>query len=185
MNITEKAYKEIFKVLDKYKGDIVFDIDRLRDKAENHLFGVELVEKYGFDIDPKTINSSGWQELKRNVFIAHFASGNGRSISWPDDGNQPDNETLLILKFSTGAYFLDDDYPVELFERFFLELKSFGPKFVDSKNKSLYFNLENAGKIYNAYDSIVNKYRKENKADRKTREINRMKDAIAKLESKT
>ena len=96
------------------------------------MFGVELVEKYGFDIDPKTINSSEWQELKRNVFIAHFG-GNGRGISWPDDGNQPDNETLLILKFSTGAYFLDDDYPVELFERFFLELKSFGPKFVDSK----------------------------------------------------
>ena len=81
MNTTEKAYKEILKALNKYKSEIVFDVDSLEIQAKNHLFGVELVEKYGFNIDPKKIYSTDWQKMKENIFIGFF-DGERRDISW-------------------------------------------------------------------------------------------------------
>jgi hypothetical protein len=92
------------------------------------------------------------------------------------------NETLLCIKFPTGAYMFGEDYPVEFFQRFFLELKSYNPKYVDSTNKGLYFSLDNAGKIHNAYRDIIKKYREENLKDLKQRKIKKMKDDLAKLE---
>lgn len=184
MNTTEKAYKEIFKTLNKYKSEIVFDVDNLETKAKQHLFGVELVEKYGFELDPKNIHSTEWQKLKENVHIGLF-DGERRSISWSDDGRQPKNETLLYISYPTGAYIFGDDYPTEIFLKFFLELKTYKPKYIDSANKSLYFSLDNAGEIYNAYDSIIKRYYEENKEDLKQRKIKKMKDEIAKLESQS
>jgi len=84
MNTTEKAYKEILKALNKYKSEIVFDVDSLEMKAKHHLFGVELVEKYGFELDSKEINSTDWQKLKENVTIG-FWDGERRKISWSAD----------------------------------------------------------------------------------------------------
>lgn len=72
MNTTEKAYKAILKALNKYKSEIVFDVDDLERKAKHHLFGIDLVEKYGFNLDPKTIYSTDWQKLKENVHIGFF-----------------------------------------------------------------------------------------------------------------
>ena len=181
---TEKAYKEILKALNKYKSEIVFDVDDLERKAKHHLFGVELVEKYGFNLDPKTICSTDWQELKKNVHICFF-DGERRSISWPDDGRQPKNETLLYISYPTGAYIFGGDYPTEFFQKFFLELKTYNPKYIDSANKSLYFDLDNAGKIYNAYDSIMKRYYEENKEDLKQRKIKQMKDELSKLEAQS
>lgn len=184
MNTIEKAYKEIMKTLNKYKSEIVFDVDDLERKAKHHLFGVELVEKYGFNLDPKTIDSTNWQKLKENVYIGFF-DGENRDISWPDDGRQPKNETLLYISYPTGAYIFGSDYPKEFFQRFFLELKSYNPKYIDSTNKSLYFDLDNAGKIFNAYDSIIKRYYEENKEDLKRRKIKQLKDEISKLEAES
>lgn len=182
MNTTEKAYKEILEVLNKYKSEIVFDVDSLEREAKQHLFGIELVEKYGFNLDPKTIHSTDWQNLKENVYIGFF-DGERRWISWSDDGRQPKNETLLYINYPTGAYIFGGDYPTEFFEKFFLELKTYNPKYVDSANKSLYFDLDNAGKIYNDYDSIIKRYYEENKEDLKQRKIKQLKDELSKLEA--
>ena len=182
MENTKKAYKEILKAVSKYKEDIVFDISDLERKAKNHLFGVELVEKYGFEIDPKIIHSTDWQELMDNMYIG-FWDGERRNISWSDDGSQPKNETLLCLKYPTGAYIFGEDYPAEFFQKFFLELKTYEPKYTDSNNNSLYFSLDNAGKIYNAYKGILKRYYEENKEDLKKRKIKQMKDELAKLEN--
>lgn len=184
MNITEKAYKEILKALNKYKAEIVFDVDSLEAKAKQHLFGVELVEKYGFELNPKNIYSTDWQKLKENVYIGFF-DGERRRISWSDDGRQPKNETLLYISYPTGAYIFGEHYPTEFFQKFFLELKTYKPKYIDSANKSLYFSLDNAGKIYNAYDSIIKRYYEENKEDLKQRKIKQMKDELSKLESQS
>lgn len=184
MNTTEKAYKEILKVLNKYESEIVFDIDDLERKAEHHLFGVELVEKYGFNLDPKKIDSTDWQRLRENVYIGFF-DGVDRRISWPDDGRQPQNETLLYINYPTGAYIFGSDYPTEFFQKFFLELKSYNPKYIDSANKSLYFDLDNAGKIFNDYDSIIQRYYEENKEDLKRRKIKQMKDELDRLEAQS
>lgn len=184
MNTAEKAYKEILKALNKYKSEIVFDVDDLERKAKHHLFGIDLVEKYGFNLDPKTIYSTDWQKLKENVYIGFF-DGERRRMSCPDDGRQPKNETLLYISYPTGPFNFGSDYPAEFFQKFFLELKTYNPKYIDSANRSLYFDLDNAGKIYNAYDSIVKRYHEENKEDLKQRRIKKMKDELAKLEAQS
>ncbi len=184
MSTTEKAYKEILKALNKYKSEIVFDVDSLERQAKNHLFGVELVEKYGFELDPKNIHSTDWQKLKENIHIGFF-DGERRIISWSDDGRQPKSETLLYISYPTGAYIFSGDYPTEFFQKFFLELKTYKPKYTDTANKSLYFSLDNAGEIYNAYDSIIKRYYEENKEDLKQRNIKKMKDELAKLEAQS
>lgn len=184
MNTTEKAYKEILKALNKYKSEIVFDVDSLERQAKQHLFGLELVEKYGFKIDPKNIHSTDWQKLKENVYIGIF-DGERRRISWPDDGRQPKNETLLYISYPTGAFIFGDDYPTEFFQKFFLELKTYKPKYIDSANKSLYFSLDNAGKIYNDYDSIIKRYYEKNKEDLRQRKIKQMKYELSKLEAQS
>lgn len=184
MNTTEKAYKEILKVINKYKSEIVFDVDDLERKAKQHLFGVELVEKYGFNLDPKTIYSTDWQILKENVHIG-FYDGERRRLSWSDDGRQPKNETLLSINYPIGPYIFGGDCPIEFFQKFFLELKTYNPKYTDSANNSLYFDLDNAGKIYNAYNSIVKRYREENKKNLRQRKIKKMKEELAKLEAQS
>ena len=184
MNTTEKAYKEILKALNKYKSEIVFDVYNLETKAKNHLFGVELVEKYGFKLDPKNIYSTSYQKLKENVHVG-FWNGETSKISWSDDGKQPNKETLLCISYPTGAYIFGGDYPTEFFQKFFLELKTYKPKYTDTANKSLYFSLDNAGEIYNAYDSIIKRYYEENKEDLKQRNIKKMKDELAKLEAQS
>lgn len=182
MNTTKKAYKEILKALNKYKSEIVFDVDDLERKAKQHLFGIDLVEKYGFNLDPKIIYSTDWQKLKENVQIGFF-DGERRRVSCSDDGRQPKNETLLYISYPTGPYIFAGDYPTEFFQKFFLELKTYNPKYIDSANNSLYFDLDNAGKIYNAYDSIIKRYYEENKEDLKRRKIKRMRDELAKFEA--
>lgn len=181
MKNAKEVYREILNVLNKYKNDIVFDVADLEIKAKHHLFGIELVEKYGFDIDPKRIYSTDWQKLMDNMYIG-FWDGERRSISWSDDGRQPKNETLLNLNYPTGAYIFGRDYPTDFFQKFFLELKTYEPKYIDSHNSSLYFSLENAGKIHNAYKGILKRYYEENKEDIKQRKIKQMKADLAKLE---
>ena len=182
MEATKKAYKEILKVLHKYKDKIVFDVEQLEDQAKTHLFGVELVEKYGFNLDPKSIRSRDYQRLKEYIYLCYF-DGHRRKISWPDDGRQPINEMLLLLSYPTGAYIFGDDYPTDFFQRFFLELKSYKPKYIDSHNQSLYFSLDNAATVFNDYDEIFRRYYEENKENKRQRKIKKMKEELSKLES--
>ena len=183
MNTAEKAYKEILKVLTKYRAEIVFDVASLETQARHHLFGIKLVEKYGFELDPKKINNTDWQKLREGIAIG-FWDGERRKISCSDDGSQPDKEDLLCISYPTGAYIFGDDYPTELFQALFLELKTYKPKYVDTKNSSLYYSLANAGRVYNDYDSIITRYHEENKAASKQRNINKLKRDLAALEAR-
>src|SRR5680860_350661 len=100
---TEKAYSKILRLVKKYKDICIFDISDMESKAINHLFGLELVEKYGFNLDPKRIHNTNWQELKPNVFTG-FWDGERRKVSWSDDGSQPKNETLLCFMYPCLLY---------------------------------------------------------------------------------
>lgn len=181
MKKTKKAYDDIIKLLHKHRKEIIFDVSGLENQAKHHLFGLELSKEYGFDIDPTVIHSAVWQELKSNVYIS-FMDGINTKISWSDDGKQPNGETLLVLKYPTGAYFFSRDYPTDFFNKFFKELKSYKPKYIDSENKSLYFSMENASNIFNNYDNIVNRYFRENEVDLKKRKVKQLKDEITKIE---
>lgn len=182
MENIEKAYKEIFKVLNKHKDLIVFDISNLEQKSKLHLLGLELRGKYGLNIDTTKINSLEWNRFGDYLAIGMYGEDYRRTISWSDDGSQPENELLLVVSFPTGAYIFGDDYPVDLFKDFFNELSTFAPKYSDTTNKCLYFSMDNAKNIFNSFYDILNKYKELNRQDFNRRKIERLKKEIEKLE---
>ena len=117
--------------------------------------------------------------------ICKFGKKKRRTISWSDDGRQPeDDELLLSISFATGAYIFSDDYPETLFKDFFNELASYAPKYKDTVNKCLYFSMDNAGKIFNDFDAILAKYKSLNKEDFKKRKIEKLKKELETLSLK-
>ena len=180
---TKKAYEEIIDVISKYKDLVNFDYNDLERKSKYHLFGIELKEQYGLNIEPKDIYSLDWNKFGEYMSIGLFGEKYRRTISWSDDGKQPEDELLLQLSFSTGAYIFGEDYPQEFFQRFFKELKSYNPKYSDTNNKNLYFTLDSAKTIFNEFPEILKKYRQENKEDFKRRQIEKLQKELDKLNS--
>ncbi|MEG7769297.1 hypothetical protein U2086_14745, partial [Listeria monocytogenes] len=87
-------------------------------------------------------------------------------------------EILLYVGFSTGAYIFGGDYPTDLFQRFFNELKTYSPKYQDSSNKYLYYSLDNAGIFFNQFNDIFKKYNDINREEFKQRKIKKMEDEL-------
>lgn len=181
LETTKKAYNEILKAMKKHKDICAFDIERFEIKAKLHLYGLELKETYGLDINPKDVNSFTFNSF--HEYIKIYKVGESNKISWSDDGRQPDNELLVDICFPTGAYIFGEDYPTDLFQKFFLELKAYNPKYSDTANKSLYFSMDNAKDVFNNFPTILKKYYEINKEDSKQRKILKMKADLAKLET--
>jgi hypothetical protein len=183
----KKAYQELLEVAEKYPnfGNMYsfYDIDKLREEAKKHLWAIELYEKYKVKLDHTRISSTDYINISDYLSLGYFGEKHQRTISWSDDGRQPENsELLLCIHFSTGAYIFGDDYPKEFFQEFYEELKSYKPKYQDTTNKYLYFSMDNASKIFNDFDTILQKYWDKNKADAKKRKIAKMKEQLAELE---
>lgn len=182
---TEESYKEILDVLKKHRETCVYDVNELESLAKKHLFGIELKEKYGLNVQPRDIKSLEWNRFGDYLSIGLFGEKYRRTISWSDDGKQPEDELMLYLCFPTGAYIFgnssDDDYPSQFFREFWDELKTYNPKFSDTVNKSLYFSMGNSGKIFNEFPAILKKYNEKNKEDFKLRKIKRMEEELLKL----
>lgn len=172
--ITKKAYAEVLETMGKYKDIIVYDYNTLDRQSKNHLFGVELQEKYGLDINPLDIHSLDYICFGDHRSIGWWGEKYRRTISWSDDGKQPEDELLLCLGFSTGAYIFGDDYPVELFQEFWQELKTYNFKYIDTTNKNLFFSMENAGKIFNEFPVILKRYSEINRGQAKERQIKKL-----------
>jgi hypothetical protein len=187
MEKERKAYEEILKVLHKYEDICVFDIESLEAKSKLHLFGLELREIHGLDVDPRDIYSMDWAKFGDHRCIGRWGKKYGRTISFSSDGRQPEDETLLCISFPTGPYIFGNDYPndypIDLFQKFFLELKSFNPDYMDDANKSLYWKLENSKDVFNSFNSILDRYYAINKEDSLKRKIERMRKELEKLES--
>lgn len=182
MNTTEKAYKAINALLKKHEDLISYNVDDLIMKSKNHLFGIELKETFGLNIDPKNVTSTDSYRIDETFFIGVFGEKNGRKISWPDVKGQPKNETLLYLSFPTGAYIFGEDYPTDLFNQFWHELKEFKPKYSDTMNHSLYFELSNARDVFNGYKDLLNKYYEINRKDINRRKAEKIRAELEKLE---
>lgn len=193
----KKAYTEVLEVCEKYPNfDNQFgfrDINEMRANAKNHLRLIEWYEKYGLkishDYKPYTYNHINLNEYLHISFYKDSAEekekGSGRFISWSDDGKQPDNEWLLNISFSTGAYIFGEDYDSQkkLFQDFFNELKSYLPDYCDTANKSLYWKLENAKGIYENFYNILKKYKDRNQSELKQRQADKLRKELAKIES--
>lgn len=183
MEKVKKAYDEILKALHKYREVCVFDVSDLERKAKIHLFGLELKEVYGLNIDPKQVNSIDWIRFGDYRAIGLWGEKHRRTISWSVDGRQPEDEMLLKIYFPTGAYIFGEDYAVNFFQKFWLELKSFKPDYIDEANHSLYWRLDNAKDVFNLFDETLKKYYELNREDAKQRRIEKMKKELEQLEN--
>src|SRR5690606_27531527 len=127
MEETKKAYKDIFKILNKYKDIHVFDIRDLKRESDIHLLEIELRENYGLNIKPNQIRSLDWNKIGEHIYIAKYGSKYSRTISWSTDGRQPEDELLLCIEFPTGAFIFgygdtfNKEYPTDFFQKFWLE----------------------------------------------------------------
>lgn len=188
LETTKKMYSEIMKPLHKYKGLCVFDIEELERKSKVHIYGIELKEKYGLNIEPKQVSSLDHNKFGKWKTICWFGEKYRRTISWSVDGKQPEDELLFTFSFPTGAYIFGDggmfdkDYPTAFFQKFWLELKTYKPDYIDEANHCLYWKLENAKEMFNSFDDVLKKYYELNREDVKQRRIEKMKADLAKLE---
>lgn len=188
VKLWKEAYSKILKVTDKYKNFSsmygYYDIREIRNKALDHLWAIELFEKYGLKISHDVVNGKDHIRINENMWIGIFGEQYRRTISWSDDDRQPkDGEYLLVLSFSTGAYIFGNDYLDSLFNKFFVELKSYNPKYSDSHNHCLYYSLDNAKYIIDNYQDVFDKYYKLTNEERKKNKIIKLESELKKLKS--
>lgn len=184
INKTAEIYKNILEATKEYNKEELsnWDIEAMITKAKLYLYGVTIIEKYGLNIDPSKINSFGYNKLNEYISIGDWGEKHGRTISWLDNGEQPEDEVLVRIGFPTGAYIFGGDYPEGLFNRFFNELKSYNPKYSDSANKALFFTPETSNGVFDNFNDILKKYREINKEESKKRKIEKIKSELKKLE---
>ena len=184
----EKAYSAILKLVKKHESICLFDYKEMERKSKLHLFGLELKETYGLNISPEKIDRLEWVMCGDYIAIGWY-DGEKRYISWLDEGQQPKNIYLIKISFSTGPYMFGDgdifdkDYPVDFFQRFWNELKTYNPDFIDSANRSLFWKLENGKEIFNSFNDILKKYHALNKEDIKQRRIKKMEEELNALKA--
>ena len=159
-NATKTAYDEIIALATKHSELCDINISDIEYRRDNHLFGVELVEKYGLNVNPKEIYKKHWNSISYYKGIGFYAD----KVLWlgcSDDGKQPENEYLVSISFPTGAYIFGEqyDYMRDTFREMFAEFKSYLPKYIDTLNSHLLFTLDMASKPFNEFDEIVAKYR--------------------------
>lgn len=180
----KSAYDEVFALMEKHRELWNFEIAHLKIKADNQLLGLELKEVYGYQINENNITNANWTQLKEYLVIGKFGENNNRTIAWSDDGRQPeDDEYLVRVCFPSGAFIFGRDCPTTLFNEMFEEFKSYEPKYTDTHNHTLYFNIDNGSKVFNDYDSIMKKYHKRNREELKQRQIDTLKSQLFKLEN--
>lgn len=172
---TKQKYEQVFAMIDDFE---LFKEERWRmqNYADRHIFKEELSE-YGIEIEICNANGWNYSKLDDNVCII-TCDGVLRGISYPDNGNQIFGRFMQI-RFSTGPYVFGDDYPVLFFRRFFNELKDLGPEAIDSANNCLYFSMDKAGKVYESYKFILEKYREEYRVEGLRRELKKIQDNLA------
>jgi hypothetical protein len=188
VKIWKEAYTEIEQVCEKYATEFdnkygFYDIADMLRKAQSHLRKIEYYEKYGIRLDDPVV-STEWHNIDEYRQLGYF-DGEKRSISWPDDGKQPKDERLYCISFPTGAYIFGEEYVQKLFQEFFLELKSYNPKYVDTVNHGLYFSLDSAKAIHDNFTEILNKYHAKYKADSVNRRKEKLQAELEKLETST
>lgn len=180
-----KAYQELYAVALKNEEHIDrFVVSSIRDElgqAEKSVeFGVQL-------------NSAGcgWYNVEGCSYedVGLFGESQNRTISWSDDGSQPQDEWLFRVCFNAGAYIFGDYFdnccPTQTFQQFFTELKGFEPKYCDSANKALYFTADKAKAVHEAFWPLFNKYKALVKDEMERQRIAELEKELAKLKEKS
>lgn len=171
--------KELLELLESKQQEINEGTYRaIRDKILDEMQTLKIEDMFGIKIPQGERYRKTYYRIDEYAHICLFGENHRRTISWSDDGRQPEEEWLYSFGFSTGAYIFHSDYPSKTFNNFFVELKSFNPKYADTVNHNLYFTAENAKGVHDAFPAIFNAHRdrcldeiKQNKIDKLQKEL--------------
>lgn len=178
------VFQKIIEICEEHK-DEEGTLGDIRIKAKNRVIRYEWEEKYGIKLDSRyRLAEYDYFLINDYQNISYFEDGyhckenhEGRSISWSEGNKQPVNEWIYQTTFSTGAYIFGDDYggQEQLFQDFFEELRTYKPDYEDLHNHNLYWKIENAKKIMEAFPAIIKKYKEKNQEELKERKISKLK----------
>lgn len=181
---TIDAYKKILKVIESCAEDAHLDM-RVLDLIQTlkSLTGrEEIQENFGIDLSNCYDYHGTYFKVGYEQYIAKYGSDYNRTISWSDDGKQPEDEWLFVISYPTGAFIFGEDYQQETFKQYFDELKGFEPKYVDTANHNLYYTADKAKAVYEKVDEVFKKYRAIAEENRKDSKIEALKKQLEELE---
>lgn len=145
----------------------------------------EISDSFGIDIVFRSFESGDtWVKLSDREFIGKYGKQYNRTISWSDDGRQPNDEWLYMISFPTGAYFFHSDYPTHTFESFWDDLKALSPAYCDTNNSSIYWTSDNAKAAHEVLPLLIEKYRPMAFIEVKKAKADKLREEIEKLEGK-
>lgn len=180
---TIDAYKKILKVIKSCAKDVELDssVD-ISYKLEQLITREEIQESFGISLSNCYEYGATYFCLRDGKFIGKYGSKYNRTISWSDDGKQPEDEWLFVISYPTGAFIFGEDYQQETFKQYFDELKGFEPKYVDTVNHNLYYTVEKAKAVFEKVDEVLKKYRAIAEENRKEAKIEALKKQLEALE---
>lgn len=183
LNDMRTCYEELLGVMEKYVDVVSSDINiDNRYYIKKVLKWLDISQTFGISVHPHNCGSD-YCKLSDNEHISLYGEEHNRTISWPDDGKQPNDEWLYVISFPTGAYMFGAKYPTQTFQAMFAEIKSYGPAYCDTSNKNLYFTAENAATVCNKLDKIITKYRNMVNDELKAIKIKELETQLQKLKS--
>jgi len=156
-----KPYQEILDVMERHGGTIKdrHGID-IRSRIKDLIRMLDVFSEFSICArDRQEPNGSTYYKISDHQDILLFGKDYNRTVAWLDEGEQPENEWLYCIGFPTGAYIFGQDYPTKTFNAFFNKLKSYGPRYCDSHNHSMYFSKENAAAVHKDFNLIMEEYR--------------------------
>lgn len=178
------GYRKLIQIVEDYELE---DMRNAKEVARKRVFAFEFEDKHKIKLSSDiTLNGNGFYAPVNArlgcMCVANFGEKHNRRIL--NIKKEIDDEVLLEISFSTGAYIFGDDYPKEFFSKFYAELKAYEPKYCDDLNHCLYFSMDNAMEIFNAYRDICEKYIKENQNDFLRRKAEKLRKEAERIESK-
>lgn len=176
-----EIFKNIFNTCKEYTGDNEI-IKTIKGKCELAIFQNEIFEMYNINISINKIYNTKYiriSECHGDICLGVYNESNVHNME-----EKPNNEMLLSIQFPTGPYIFGRDYDTKIFNEFYEELKTYNPKFCDDINHYLYFDMKNAGKIYNEYENIYKKYKEKYNSKIYKRKIEELKEEINYWENK-
>lgn len=178
LRATTEAYEKVFKVIEENLPLIDIDIKALQARVNSHKIRLELTEVYGLNINPdiKNLSYENSSLLKQDVLLIK-TDGLRSRIFREDNNRQSVGEKLIMicLRNSSGLSF-------GYHNKFFKELKSYNPDYISTVHRTLYFKLENAKEVFNAYDNIYEKYLAMDEEDNKNRKITTIQENLKNLQ---
>lgn len=181
-----KAYKDILKVAKKHSE--IVDVDRLTldtKSLESAIKALEISDRFGIPL--RCLSYSYYMYVKNSyddwTGLTFYTETDEQPIGCPDDGRQPKNEWLYVMRFTCGAYVFGDSYPTETFEAMFEELKSYGAAYSDRMNHALYFREDVAKDVHENFWPIFKKYKGLVEVELKEKRKKALAEELAKLEA--